>query len=114
MKLCLPEVTLLAVTPVDIEETHQAILYRAKGINFGAIQLLNPTPPKRSNPRVTQVSALQFNDLSYVRFIFGSLHHFVSTKHCLIIQADGIVLNPERWLAKFTSTVVMNSAALRR
>jgi hypothetical protein len=46
MKLCLHDVTLLAATSVDIEETHQALLYSAQQINFGAIKLLSPiTPP---------------------------------------------------------------------
>jgi len=101
MKLCLPDVTLLAVTSVDIEETHQALLYSAQQINFGAIKLLSPMPPKGSNPRLTYIPAPQFNYISYSRFVFESLHSYVSTKHCLIIQADGFVLNPERWLPEF-------------
>jgi len=101
MKLCLHDVTLLAATSVDIEETHQALLYSAQQISFGAIKLLSPIPPKHSNPRITYEPVPRFNYISYSRFVFESLHNYVSTKHCLIIQADGFVLNPERWLAEF-------------
>ena len=50
MKLCLHDVTLLAATSVDIEETHQALLYSAQQINFGAIKLLSPIPPQAQQP----------------------------------------------------------------
>jgi len=39
--------------------------------------------------------------LGYSRFVVRSLHEHVSTEHCLIIQADGFVLNPDRWSPEF-------------
>lgn len=101
MKLSLTDVTLLAVTSVEIEKTHHALLYSSQYIDFGAVKLLSPISPKLTNPRITYVPTPQFNYISYSRFIFESLHSYVSTKHCLIIQADGFVLNPDRWLPEF-------------
>jgi hypothetical protein len=102
MKLSLPNITLIAVTSVDIQKTHHALLYSAENIDFGAIKLLSPTPPPTTDRRVTYVPIPSIDFLGYSRFIIKSLHEYVSTDHCLIVQADGFVLNPELWSPEFT------------
>ena len=102
VKLSLPNVTLIAVTSVDIEKTHNALLYSAEKIEFGAIKLLSSAPPVATDDRVTYVSIPPIDLLGYSRLIIQSLYKHVSTDHCLVVQADGFVLNPELWLPEFT------------
>ncbi len=101
MKLSLPDVSLLAVTSVAVDQTHRALLYSAERIDFGAIKLLSPVRPARTDRRVTYVPIPAIDFLGYSRFVVRSLHEHVSTEHCLIIQADGFVLNPDRWSPEF-------------
>jgi hypothetical protein len=101
MKLSLPNITLAAVTSVDIEKTHNALLYSAQAIEFGAIKFFSSIPPISKDCRVNYVPIPPIDLLGYNRFIIQSLHEQVATTHCLIVQADGFVLNPELWTPSF-------------
>jgi hypothetical protein len=97
MNLSLPNVTLIAVASLDIDQTNAALLHSAKHIEFGAIKLLCSTLPTTTDNRVTYVPIPQIDYLGYQRFMIESLNAYVQTDHCLVIQADGFVLDPTRW-----------------
>jgi hypothetical protein len=99
--LVLPSVTLVTVTGVNIESAHVALLRCADHGRFGAIKMLSPTRPLRGDERVTYVDIPPIDLAGYNRFIIAQLAAHVDTEHCLIVQADGFILNPGQWDDRF-------------
>lgn len=99
----LPDVTLLAVSSVEIPATIEAIERSCEGINFGAVKLITHEKPEGLSddieyaymPKMTDI--MQFNHLA-----FEDLGQYVNTSHALLIQHHGYVLRPElfrdKWL----------------
>jgi len=100
-KLSLPDVTLVAVTSVDLDNTHLALLISSRNIDFGAIKLLSPEPPSRKASNIEYVAVPPMNLQGYSRFILRELHKHIGTPHCLVVQADGFVLNAAVWNREF-------------
>ena len=101
-KIHLPDVTLLTVTSVDIEETHATLLYCTRHIEFGAVKMLSPTRPRLPVQRVEYVEIQPLDFVGYNRFMIENLNEYVATGHCLVVQNDGFVLNPGLWQDRFT------------
>jgi Protein of unknown function (DUF5672) len=99
--LSLPDVTLVAVSSVELDETLLALSISSGEIEFGEIKLLTSESiaPVNTNIKVELIPRLDF--LGYSRFILQDLYRHVQTTHCLVIQADGFILNPDRWQSKF-------------
>jgi len=100
-KLSLPGVTLISVSAVEIEKTLAALKISSEHIAFGAVKLLSPTRPASLPPTIEHVLIPPIDFLGYSRFIIRQLHEHVDTEHCLIIQADGFVINPRLWRDEF-------------
>jgi hypothetical protein len=101
MKLSLPSVTLITVASRDIDQTNLALLHSAEHIDFGAIKMLCSALPISKDSRVTYLPIPQIDYLGYQRFMIEALNGYVQTDHCLIIQADGFILDPTRWRSQF-------------
>ena len=101
MGLRLPGVTLVSVTSVDVERTHSAVVRCANLADFGAVKLLCSSPPKAPDPRVQVVPIPPLDFRGYSRFVFEKLDGHVDTEHCLVVQADGFILDPARWSDEF-------------
>ena len=99
--LSLPDVTLVAVTSVEIEATLMALSISAHAIEFGQIKFLTSEAPISPDPKIQVVNIPRLDWRGYSKFMIESLDQHISTSHCLIIQADGFVLNPDRWQAIF-------------
>lgn len=97
----LPHVTLLSVTSVNIEDTHAALLHCAQSMEFGAVKMLSSASPMTTDPRVQYVRIPPLDFPGYSRFMIESLYAHVATEHCLIVQADGFILDPTRWNDEF-------------
>lgn len=100
-KLTLSNVTLLAATSIDIEETQIAMRISMHNINFGEVKLLCSTIPKIKYPDITYVSIPEMNLAGYNKFIIEDLYKHFETSHCLIIQADSFVINSKLWKKEF-------------
>lgn len=100
-KFRLLDVTLLTVTSVDIEETHATLLYCGRDIEFGAVKMFSPVRPRLAVQRVQYIEIPQIDFVGYSRFMIESLNGFVETSHCLVIQADGFILDASRWQRRF-------------
>jgi hypothetical protein len=100
-KISLPDVTLVTATGVGVEEAQEALRVSARAIDFAAIKLLAPEPPRVLAPGVEFVQIPPMSFMDYSRFMLGDLHRYVSTSHCLVIQADGFVLNAGLWRDEF-------------
>jgi hypothetical protein len=100
-KLTLPDVTLLAATSVNVEETLRALTVSSKGIEFGSIKLLATSTPQMLPPTVEFSAIPPMDFLGYSRFMIKDLHRYFDTPFCLVVQADGFVLNPDCWRKEF-------------
>src|SRR5215469_2002715 len=100
-ELRLPTVTLLTVTAVDLDQAHAVLLHCAGCAEFGAVKMLAPMRPVRTDPRVEYVDIPDIDLYGYNRFMVESLGAHVGTGHCLIVQSDGFILNPVRWDDRF-------------
>lgn len=100
-KLSLPDVTLLSVSSVDLDDTQLALLISSQRIDFGAVKLLSSGLPSRRARNIEYVAIPPMNLTGYNRFVLGKLHEYVDTPFCLVVQADGFVLDPDCWSPEF-------------
>lgn len=99
--LNLSNITLLAVTSVELEETDLALRISSHDINFGAVKLLSSEEWISTDPKIELVPIPRINFEGYSKFILEELVHYVETDFCLVVQADGFVLNASRWNPSF-------------
>ena len=100
-KLNLPDVTLLAATSVEIDQTQLALRISSQNIKFGAIKLLSPFTPKKKYPEIEYISIPAMDFLGYSQLIIEDLHKYFSTTHCLIVQSDSFVVDSNLWQNNF-------------
>lgn len=75
------------MTSVDIEAHYKALEYSSRGIEWGAVKLITSIPCN---------SIDEWN-----KNIIFRLREFVETPYCMLIHADGFVVNPESWRWEF-------------
>ena len=100
-RIHLSDVTLVSATSVDIPDTLLAFAISMHDIDFGSVKLLTPEPIPSLDSRIEWVSIPPINFLGYSKLIFNELHKFIDTPYCLVIQADGFVLNAQSWRSEF-------------
>lgn len=105
-KIQLDTVTLIAASSVDIEKHVLALYLSALKINFNKILFFTSEPiePYLSGifTEMEVINIAPLNSLvDYSRFIIKELHNYISTNHCLIVQSDGFVVNPDLWTDEF-------------
>jgi len=93
----LSDVTLVSVTGVNVDATQQAMRQCLRGLRFARSLLIASAPPTTPDPRIEYIPIGPMDYAGYSRFMLKDLHGYVATSHALIVQADGFVLNPERW-----------------
>jgi hypothetical protein len=100
--LNLQEVTLCAVTSVNVHATLQALEVCLQQVRFGACKLLTNADIKPTNPviEVVQITPLTSSS-EYSNFVLEDLPQHVQTPHCLLAQWDGHVIDAGRWHAEF-------------
>ncbi len=101
-RLRLPEVTLCAVTSVNVAATLAAIEHSITQIEFGDVMIitdadLSPVHPEIRVERIPPIRSAS----EYSIFLMTTLHAHIATSHCLIVQWDGHVLSAERWRPQF-------------
>ena len=101
-RLPLPQVTLCAVSSVNVAATIRALETSLAQIECAACKLFSDTDlvPDHSDitvvpmPRLTSAAA-------YSEFLLGGLVDHVDTSHCLVVQWDGHVLDARKWQPSF-------------
>lgn len=101
-KLQLKQVTLAALTSVNVYETVRAMAYSMRGIDFGdAVFISDRKPwylPKKI--RFAQIDRLNgIDDFNYA--CVYRLQEYIHTDHMLLVHADGFVVHPECWDDRF-------------
>ena len=97
----LPNVTLLAVTSVNLQQTVNALLISSERIEFGAIKLLSSVCVDDLPKKIQHVEIPSMDIFGYSKFMIEKLHEFVDTDYCLVVQPDGFVINPKMWDAQY-------------
>jgi hypothetical protein len=97
----LPDVTLLAATSVSIDDTLEALNISARDIDFGAVKLLSPLRSAHMPSETEHIAIPSMDLLGYSRFMLGNLYRHFDTSHCLVVQADGFIVNPQLWRDEF-------------
>jgi hypothetical protein len=95
----LPNVTLICVSSINFDNTLYAFRKSMQKINFGAVKLIsdkNPSGFVESGISIEKCNPITSID-EYSRYMIFDLYKHVETSHCLVIQADGFVINPEQW-----------------
>lgn len=96
--LALPQVTLCAVTSVNVPATVQALKTCLAQITFADCLLFTDADPVVGHPaiRVMPITRLT-SSAAYSDFLLNRLVDHIDTSHCLIVQWDGHVLNAGHW-----------------
>lgn len=97
-KLFLPDVTLMAVDCVNIDQAIATAEIGQRHIQFGAVKLLSHLPADR--PEVIPIAPLR-SVAEYCLFVLNELYKYVDTKYMLLFQTDGFILNPFAWKDEF-------------
>lgn len=94
----LDQVTLCAVTSVNVAATVAALEACLAGMDFAACKLLTDKSVHGPDPRIDVVAIppiASAKDYSY--FVLQQLADYVATSHCLLVQWDGHLLDARRW-----------------
>jgi hypothetical protein len=91
----LNNVTIAAVAGTKAIETLKAIKYSMKELEFDRAILI--TPDNLYDDQVEIIKCDTLNYEQYNHFIVYRLHEYINTTHCLLVQNDGYVINPDRW-----------------
>lgn len=93
----LDKVTLVSVTGVHVDAAQRAMQRSMARLRFGRALLISSHPPARPDPEIERIGIPPMTIHDYSRFMLDDLHRYIDTSHVLVVQADGFVINPERW-----------------
>ena len=101
-KLKLSNVTLCAMTSVNVYETVKALLYSMRGIEFGDVVLISHKKPfyLPKSIRFSYTDKLDSIDKFNYKMVYELKDH-INTEFVLIVHADGFVIHPENWSDEF-------------
>ena len=96
-KLGLPNITLLAASSVKVDLVQDALKISSYEIDFASIKLLSSSKPKIKFSEIEYVSIPEMDLDGYCKFLVEDLYKYFDTSHCLLIQEDSFVVNPNEW-----------------
>jgi len=95
-------ISLVAVATTDVEATVKAIEYSTRGLHFEEVILFANYNPSPANKGYDYVEIEKFDTVGdWGKFIVFELYKYLSTKHMILIHADGFIVNPEAWVDTF-------------
>ena len=97
-KLQLPNVTLAAMTSVNIYETVQALRYSMRGIDFGEVILITDKKPWFLPKKIRYCHTDRLDNINKFNYkMTYELKDYVHTDYVMIVHADGFVIHPQLW-----------------
>jgi hypothetical protein len=101
-RLSLPQVTLCAVTSINLPATQRALAVSLDQVDFADCLLFTDATVATIRPEIRVVPIPRIGSLpAYSRFVETALAGYVASSHCLIVQWDGHVLDARRWRPEF-------------
>ena len=100
-KIKLPTVTLFAASSVEIDHTQDSLKISSYEIEFASIKFLTSKKPKINFPEIEYIEIPEIDINGYNKIMINDLHKYFDTSHCLIVQSDSFVVNPNEWTNEF-------------
>lgn len=101
-RLNLPQVTLCAVTSVNVPATLRALQCSLEQVQFGESLLFTDKVVADLDSRIEAVRIPHLaSSHDYSQFMLKKLCEFIRTPFCLVVQWDGYVLDARRWREDF-------------
>lgn len=101
-RLALPQVTLCAVTSVNVQATVRALEASLAQVDFAACKLFTDVSVRPEHPGICVIPIQRLaSSAAYSDFLLSQLVDHVGTSHCLVAQWDGHVIDASRWLPEF-------------
>lgn len=101
-RLDLPQVTLVAVTSVNVAATVAALERSMAQVAFGSVKLIADKAPEQLPPGIKWIRIAPLASASaYSGFVLERLADHVATSHALLVQWDGHVIHADRWCPEF-------------
>jgi len=98
----LPNITLVSVSSVKIDETIFAMVSSMYGIEFGSAILISHEKPDNLPNNIIFEECPRLNNIDeYSRFVLYDLAPYIKTEFAMLIQYDGYVLRPNKWTDEF-------------
>jgi len=98
----LDKITLVAVSSVKIDKTIKALKQSMDGIEYGEVLLISHEQPVDLPVEIKFKKCHKINSIdAYNWFMIFELGKYVKTDFVLVIQYDGYVLNPNKWIDGF-------------
>jgi len=97
----LNDLTLVSVTSVNIDSAAKALIISSEFCNFNSIKLFSPIKPEFLPSHIEHIEIPYISFSGYSHFIIEKLYKYIHTSYCLIIQADGFIINSGLWDKKF-------------
>lgn len=96
--LSLPDVTLIATTSIDIEDTIKAMQICMSKVNFGAAVFVSHEKPVNlpDNIQYAYFPKIE-NIMDFNHLMWENLHEFFDTSHCLTVQNHAYILDENQW-----------------
>jgi len=95
------DITLINVNTVNPARAVNVLNFSSKCIEFDKTILFSNVKPNNITDNITFVECDVNSIYDYNVFILKRLVDYIETKHCLIIQNDGFVINPHLWNEDF-------------
>jgi len=95
------DVTLICVDGVNPDLSYKSLLFSNREIGFDNIKLLSFERPSRYKNNLEFVQIPKMTWAEYNDFITNRLIDYIETPYCLLIQTDGVIVNPSLWLDEF-------------
>lgn len=97
----LPDVTLVAIDgTMNAAATLASLTAAASQMAFARALLLSPARPAGASDASASVDWIEIPPLTlkgYNQFCLADLHRFITTSHCLTVQSDSRIVNPQAW-----------------
>lgn len=101
-RLSLPDITVCAVTSVNVAATMRALKICVERAAFADCILLTDAVVRPTHPDIRVVPIDRLNSsAAYSNFLLSKLVDHIQSTHCLIVQWDGHLLNPTLWQPAF-------------
>ncbi len=101
-KLELKNVTLAAMTSVNIYETIKALQYSMREIDFGEVVLITHRKPLSLPRNIHYRHTSKLNDIDAFNYkMVYELSDYIDTDYVLLVHYDGFVVNPQSWRDEF-------------
>ena len=93
------KITLVSVACTKVPDTIKAIRECQKYFNFAESILITHEDIKEEGIKVIKVEKLDYK--GYNEFVAMELWRYIDTDYCLLVQNDGYIINPEKWIDEF-------------